>query len=320
MIRSALFFLLLILISQLFSLAVSEDFSQLAHKFVESPESRARFAQGEDSCHNIEGDEATCEWCSNSFAEQYPLSVEDFQHSFFEGNPCLWKELTRKLDAGEDIQIGVIGGSMTAGVGCYVPRGQCAWPVKLEQMFNSSKVTVHNYAIGGANYDHYLANGDLQHIECDLMLVDLAVNAQSYQRNEGWLQNRVDTVIFDILKAHPQRPLLWVTTYRAVPFDRNGNQPYEIGEMSYEVNGELKKYYWLWYSVKIKDYEQLITSHYDIPVASYRDAVWRGARVNGTMQTFAEPRENQACFFNANYHPSSATHILVADVVRLRYA
>ena len=134
---------------------------------------------------NIEGDEATCEWCSNSFAEQYPLRVEDFQHSFFEGNPCLWKELTRKLDAGEDIQIGVIGGSMTAGVGCYVPRGQCAWPVKLEQMFNSSKVTVHNYAIGGVNYDHYLAKGDLQHIECDLMLVDLAVNAQSYRRNEG---------------------------------------------------------------------------------------------------------------------------------------
>ena len=120
----------------------------------------------------------------------------------------------------------------------------------------------------------------------------------------------MDTVIFDILKAHPQRPLLWVTTYRAVPFDRNGNQPDEIGEMSYEVKGELKKYFWLWYSVKIKDYEQLITSHYDIPVASYRDAVWRGTRVNGTMQTFAEPRENQACFFNANYHPSSATLIL----------
>ena len=311
--------LALILILQYISRRLCEDLNALALRIIESPESKERFAQA--SCFAAEGDMLACEWCKNAFSNHYPLNVADFQNSFIEGNPCLWKELARKFDSGEVIHIGVMGGSMTAGRRCHDAAGSshCAWPAKLEKLFNSPNVIVHNYAVPGADYDHYLASGDLQFIQCDLLLVDLAVNAQSYIRRIETLRSRVDEVIYDILKAHPERPLMWVTTYRAggfEPGDRNGHCPLpeERGDMSYSFTGQPGGYFWCWYWVTIKDHEQLITSHYNIPVVSYRDAAWRGTRENGVMKSFDAPREDQVCFWNGWGHPSSTTHLLLADI------
>ena len=56
----------------------------------------------------------------------------------------------------------------------------------------------------------------------------------------------------------------------------------------------------------IQDAQQPILSHYNITVASYRNAVW---------YQMDKPRDNQVCFWNGRGHPNSPTHILVADVV-----
>ena len=56
----------------------------------------------------------------------------------------------------------------------------------------------------------------------------------------------------------------------------------------------------------IQEAQQPILSHYNITVASYRNAVW---------YQMDKPRENQVCFWNGRGHPNSPTHILVADVV-----
>ena len=76
----------------------------------------------------------------------------------------------------------------------------------------------------------------------------------------------------------------------------------------------MSTYFWCWYWVSIKDHEQVVTSHLGIPVASYRDAAWRGIHEDGVMKTFDPPRENQVCFLNGWAHPHSVTHLLVADV------
>ena len=284
---------------------------------VNSPESRERFTVP-GGCHKAEGDSETCNWCLDSFAEKYPLSAEDIQRCYFEGNPCLWTELVRKYDAGEVIHIAVIGTSMTAGHGCHDKSpGGCDWPARLERLFNSSNVVVHNYAVPAADYDHYLASGDLQSIECDLLLVDLAVNIQSYIQKPELLQSRVDAMIYTLLKTHPQRPLLWVTTYRSGgshSSDVDSNCPNDRGSLTYSLTGNPHSHFWCWYYIRIKDHEEVVTSHYGIPVVSYRDAAWRGTREGGIMKVFDPPRENQVCFWNGWAHPYGAVHLLVADL------
>ena len=296
------------------SFALGEDLAELARKIVESPSSKARFERA--TCHDIEGDRSTCHWCQKAMAEQYPLDFEDFQRSFIEGNACLWKDLVRKLDANEVVYIAVLGGSMTVGHGCNDSPEGCPWSANLERLFNSSNVVVKNYAVPAANYDHFLASGDLQLIDCDLLLVDLAVNALTYFGDIERLQSRVDNVIYDVLSAHPKRPLLWVTTYLTAAGSGDLQEcPHDKGEVLYSFLGRSISYSWCWFWLRIKDHEQRITSHYDIPVASYRDAAWRGTHKNGIMETFATAREDQVCLWNAWRHPSSLTHILVADVV-----
>lgn len=52
--------------------------------------------------------------------------------------------------------------------------------------------------------------------------------------------------------------------------------------------------------------ERLVSQHYKVPTASYRDAVW---------PVMDKPRPNVPCMWLGNAHPSALTHEMMANVV-----
>ena len=188
--------------------------------FTSSAGSRERFR--DTLCDKVEGDPVACRVCGEEFSARYPLNAEDFNHSFIGGGTCLWRGLLQKYIAKEPIKIAVLGSSMTMGHNCEDSKlhsiSHCAWPHRLEQLFRDktrhNQITVENLAVSGGDYGYFLGNGDLVLVECDLLIVDLDVNAHSYMTPAESLRS-VDETVHTLLQKFPSRPILWVHTYRA---------------------------------------------------------------------------------------------------------
>jgi len=133
-----------------------------------------------------EGDPDACTWCNSTFTVRYPLMAEHFQHAFIPGQPCSMPPgVLQRLQSNQSITIAVIGGSMTAGHGCFDQRhgSQCAWPAKLQhrlqEMYPNASITVKNLARPGFSYTDVLSSGHIHTaLNADVLLIDLQVNSQ----------------------------------------------------------------------------------------------------------------------------------------------
>ncbi len=257
-----------------------------------------------------EGSQDNCEWCKERFTKKYPLTAADFERSFQPGELCGWTTVAEKLKKGDEISIGVIGGSMTFGRACWDEgtdfEGDCAWPAKMKPLFNNSKVKITNRANGGWHVYAFLASGVLPAMDDDIIIIDMVVNTvyQYGENHRGYLLD-LERMYLALRKSRPDRPIMMSYTFRGSATDPD--QCSSEFKSSFDYNyGTPRKYMFCQYFWLQQDMEIALAKHYRLPSASFRDAVW---------PVMTAPRDDQVCFWDANSHPGSTTHNIVGDVV-----
>lgn len=158
-----------------------------------------------------EGDIDLVPICNASFVRQYPLTGLDFQRSYIPGNPCSMPSgLLQKMSSGQPVQITVVGGSMTQGRRCVDGvrwQRECSWSSRLQdrlhESFPTGNITVHNKAIPGFSYGHWLQSGMMDGlVQADVLVIDEQVNSHV---SAGSQTPVLDTTIglFCLLSLHP---------------------------------------------------------------------------------------------------------------------
>jgi hypothetical protein len=133
-----------------------------------------------------EGDIQLVPLCNASFVRQYPLTNADFERSYIPGSPCSMPPgLLQKMSSGQPVAITVVGGSMTQGRRCLDGKRwqrECSWSSRLQdrlrETFPTGNITVHNKAIPGYSYGHWLQSGMLDGlVQADVLVIDEQVNS-----------------------------------------------------------------------------------------------------------------------------------------------
>lgn len=148
---------------------------------------------GVEGCHGAENSRDVCSTCNASFVRDFPLGPEAIRRSLVPGDPCPFVRAANKIRAGEQLNISVIGGSMTFGHGCVDGERRersCAWSSRLAKKLGAilgrnaeSSFSVHNLARPGWAYSQWAENvaAIAQVKGTDVVIVDLTVNSQAYK-------------------------------------------------------------------------------------------------------------------------------------------
>ena len=159
------------------------------------------------------------------------------------GNTARIKQVFAKAKRGEAITIGVIGGSITAGAAASKPENRWANLITKwwENKFPQSKIKLVNAGIGATDslYGAGRVEDDLLKQKPDFIVIEYSVN----DVNEKKFAETVEGIIRQTLKS-PKKPAVMIL------FTLNEN-----GDNAQEWHSKVGKYY-------------------DIPMISYRDAVW----------------------------------------------
>ena len=282
-------------------------------------------------CSDIEGSTELCRHCRRAFEAAYPLTPADFRTSFHhdEHAGCAFREVASRLAttssssssdyAASAVKISVIGGSWTAGNHCgdkeLGGKKACAWPARLERLLHADGYTnfrVNNAAVPAWAYSNWIESGQLWGLaQSDIVIVDLNVNAQRYITHALDVQHDLDELLFLLLTARPELPVLAVNSFRVCTNARECNMHCSAEEqgsvsVTFAEDNATFSTGWCDYWWKIADLEAPIFRHYGISTASYRDAVWAD---------LPRPNPNLPCFWNGNSHGDAVSHILVSDVV-----
>jgi hypothetical protein len=99
--------------------------------------------------------------------------------------------------------------------------------------------------------------------------------------------------------------ILLVKTFRTC---RSDLQDCEIHCRGSELDGlQFKSYYWCKWWWRVGDYESAVARSLDIPIASYRDAIW---------PEIDNPPSDLPYYWNGLSHPDRIAHELISDVVK----
>lgn len=201
------------------------------------------------SCQS-EGDPAICGWCNSTFSKQNPIAWEDRKRSYRQGGACgMPDSVLKKVQAGSNVIISVVGGSMTHGNGCEeggLTRQECAWPKRmrkrLSMLLPDANITINNLAQPGWHYGSWVQNGNFKALNnTDILIVDDQVNSQIYGTDHMTQMQELDELLYTVLSiaAESQRQLgvLFVESFRTCasntadcklhcPYDQQGHMTY----------------------------------------------------------------------------------------------
>ena len=192
------------------------------------------------------------------------------------GNRARLAEVMKRAKNGEEITIGVIGGSVTEGAYAsdyaktsYAGLTYAWW----EKTFPKAKVNFINAGVGGTSslYGVHRVEEDLLKYEPDFVIVEFGVNDCDHAYQTEAYANLLHRILID--DAQPAVMLLYV-------MGDNGNNNQAI--------------------------QAPIGKHYDLPMISYRDAIWPEVRAGNLL--WEE--------IGADYvHPTDFGHALIAELV-----
>lgn len=270
---------------------------------------------------------STCKWIDRTWNVDgrgiYPLSSTQFQHSFTPGARKTWSRVVEHLEKGNDVNIVVIGGSMTTGSGCG-PRSSdgtylsCAWSTYvsswLTRQYPSWKITLTNIAIGGMSAGNWYSWPKIK--SSDIYIIDTTVNAQVYcnarQSDDGLSQITADmaNLLTRLLSSGSESTgvapaILMVQTFRTCSDEKSDCLGHCLKEELKSLLG--KDYFWCECWWRMGDFEATAARSLDVPIASYRDAVW---------PDIDHPPIDLPLFWNGLSHPDQVAHELVSDVVK----
>ena len=275
----------------------------------------------------------SCEWRNrpwkgddnNSISGSYPLTQSKLMRSFIPGSIESWNRVVKALNFGKEINIVVLGGSMTTGSECG-PRDVdgthllCAWSTFVSSWISRQyplwKVKLNNIARGGMSAGSWNTWPQIGPGSSDVYIIDTTVNAQVYcnarQSDDILSQITIDmaNLITRLLSTRGEATdsspaILMVQTFRTCSTEINDCK-------GHCKNSELKSleresYSWCECWWRMGDYEAQAARSLDIPVASYRDAIW--PNINS-------PPIDLPFFWNGLSHPDRVAHELVSDVVK----
>jgi len=167
-----------------------------------------------------------------------------FSHAVVDaGNTSRLKRVFEKAKRGEKITIGVIGGSITAGAAASKLENRWANLVTKwwQEKFPKSKIKLVNAGIGATDslYGTLRAQEDLLKYTPDFVVVEYSVNDPNVKLHA----ETIEGLLRQILKSPGKPAVMMLFT-----MNQNGQNAQE------------------WHSQ--------VGRHYDIPMISYRDAVW----------------------------------------------
>lgn len=217
---------------------------------------------------------------SSAFGAADPLDALAPKSLVSQGNLARLDRVFERAMAGRHTTIGVIGGSITQGAMATQPKYCYANLVAqwFAKTFPKAKVSLVNAGIGatGTHYGCLRVQRDLLSHHPDFVIVEFAVNdgpGKSYSESyEG--------VIRQILSAPNHPAVMELFTI----FGHNG--------ATQEVP------------------EEKIGHHYDLPMISYRNAVWPLLRTKKLAWSAI-----QSLSFPGDFHPNDRGHALIASFV-----
>lgn len=195
-----------------------------------------------------------------------------------------------------EIKIAVLGGSVTQGHGCFIGNSSfgslsvksCSWPSRVNHWFDENvkdfSVEIVNYAQGGT------CILDLMHHVEEKLPIDMDVDIViiGYGVNDGFSHSK------DLQFAHEALIIHII--------DKMKNKPSII---YFEDFVAPAKAIYLNPDVNMANLDAEVTKKYDIPMVSFRDAVWP----NEEYYSFADK------IWGPETHPDWITHQLMADVM-----
>lgn len=204
------------------------------------------------------------------------ISQEMYNRSVLrEGNNARLKKVIEKAKAGETVKIGVLGGSITGGAAAsswdkaYGKNLVNWWAAQ----FPKCDVEYYNAGIGstGSIIAAHRAYDDLLVNEPDLVVVDFSVNDSGTATDK----EAYESVIRQVLKSEKAPAVIIIS------FMSEGGHNYQ-------------------------DMHLEIAEHYDLPMISFRDALWPEME-DGTY--------NWDEFYPDYIHPNNRGHKMAADLI-----
>lgn len=268
------------------------------------------FVQGNPHINNMKADSYKC-WQTRGYEKDcfhskeldrlsnFPLTEDMYDRSLIRNsnvNPDF--ELHRAFEIARKtgvLKIFVIGGSVTYGHGCVDPPikkecNECAWPKRVQEWFDESveefSVEIVNAALPGWSMMDYLHNIHKKipiDLEVDLIIVDLAVNdavIRVFDNNVENVKLAHEVFIRYVKDEMVHKPSILYTEGFTPPNFKDKERLRNMAEIHSEV-----------------------TNKYNIPISSFRDAVW--------------PVENSdfaSLVWGENIHPDWEVHQVFADV------
>jgi len=196
------------------------------------------------------------------------------------GNMNRLAKVIRKAALGEDVTIGVIGGSITEGTGAspasnkYAEKFRAWW----QATFNKSKLTFVNAGMGATDsmMGVHRADDDLLSKKPDLVIIEFSVNDYTTDSQLVKLYKEAyESLVRKILKQSNQPAVILLFL-----FNQSG------GSMQ-SVHDDIGK-------------------HYSLPMISYKDAVWpKGSKV---LYAWSE-------LSGDSVHPNNTGHAIISELL-----
>ncbi|MGE4490548.1 MAG: SGNH/GDSL hydrolase family protein [Kiritimatiellales bacterium] len=213
---------------------------------------------------------------------------EDRLYNFFE-----------KVRSGEPVTLGVIGGSITQGARASTMNQRyanriAAW---LSEKFPSSNVKLINAGIGGtgSNYGCLRVKDDLLKYNPDLVVIEFSVNDAALQ---DLSMPTYEGVVRQVLET-PAAVLLLFTMCSVEPGTKNLEKILMPGTEPVFENGLIR-------GGNVQYWHAQIGHHYELPMISYRDAVW---------PEIAAGRLKWDDLMADRVHPSDRGHEIIANLI-----
>lgn len=215
------------------------------------------------------------------------------------GNDVRLQRFFEKARQGMPVTFGVIGGSITQAARASTAENRyanriAAW---LREQFPSTTVKLVNAGIGGtgSNYGCLRSQTDLLTYSPDLVIIEFSVNDSALQEKsmptyEGLVRQVLET---------PAAVLLLFTMNSVSPDTKNMENLLMPDTKPVVMDGLVR-------GGNVQYWHARIGRHYDLPMISYRDAIW---------PEIASGKVSWADFQADRVHPNDAGHKVMADLV-----
>ena len=303
--------------------------------------SQQRFSTFETLYNNTANTAAysTGEW-KNTGGQPYPLTADDLDRAWsFRGDMTRLDCVLRRIQAGMEVRIAILGGSMTCGAVVWrhnLPKGTRwgdVWLTRLQRDF--PKVDITNLCAGSSSTAWAFANRmpEIEELRPHLIVVDYGVNDGHQLSDMGgsaWRTSLEGSTreMAEHLLGLPWRPAaLWLETFCALkkPWaheiaegDAKRTKTYVAG-CDDGLDGNLTllprtqplcaRFY------NVQDVHALALVPLGVPTVSYRDVVWPDYHRPPCNWSGSYWNEECAQWGDDSIHPNTITHSLVADVL-----